>query len=213
MRATRRSGALVARLAALVLILPSLGARPEAEVILQNEPPEVVRRLEAEGSIVLEEVGGSGPDSFIVALVLFERSRDRVVELLKQSDRQSEYRPEVRGVRTIERFDDGRIDEQRLRILFRTLVYRLRYREDRVASRFTWKLDETFDNDVARMEGFWEFYQFEAEPERTLGRFGSNVDVGRAVPRFVQNGLSRRTVLRYIKNIRQWIDSDGEWRP
>jgi len=33
------------------------------------------------------------------------------------------------------------------------------------------------------------------------------------VPRFVQSGMSRKTVLRYVQNVQRWIDSDGRWRP
>jgi len=37
--------------------------------------------------------------------------------------------------------------------------------------------------------------------------------VGRAVPRMLQDALSRKTVLRTVENTRKWVDSDGRWRP
>jgi hypothetical protein len=84
-------------------------------------------------------------------------------------------------------------------------------RRDRATERLSWDLDPSFDNDLQRMQGFWELY--ELGEGRTLGRFGSTVDVGRAVPRMVQDALSRKTVLRTVENTRQWVDSDGRWRP
>ncbi len=203
----------VAQGVALVVLATAMGgARPSAESVLSGEPPELVSRLQDERVLVLEDVGES-EQSFIVAYVLFERSREHVVGLLRQASRQSEYRPELNKVRTIRTLPDGRIDEQELKILFRKLTYRLRYQDDPTSERITWELDPDFDNDLARMDGFWELYGFADSPQRTLGRFGSNVEVGAGVPKFVQKGMSRKTVLRYVRNFREWIDSDGEWRP
>jgi len=81
-------------------------------------------------------------------------------------------------------------------------------RDLRLGPRFPPPLDA-----IARMQGFWELHDFDHGSERTLGRFGSDVDVGSGVPRFVQNGMSRKTVLRYVQNVQRWIDSDGRWRP
>jgi hypothetical protein len=196
----------------VVLATLASGARPSAESVLANQPPELVARLQDELVLVLEDVAND-EQSFIVAYVLFERSRDEVVELLSQASRQSEYRPELKKVTTIRTSPEGRVDEQELKILFKKLTYRLRYRNDPETGRVTWALDPDFDNDLARMDGFWELYAFDAGESRTLGRFGSNVQIGGGVPKFVQKGMSRKTVLRYVRNFRQWIDSNGEWRP
>jgi hypothetical protein len=163
--------------------------------------------------LVLEDVD-KDRDSFVVAYVIFERSMQGVLALLRQASRQVEYRPELNSVETIRTFEGGRIDEQRIRILFTEFVYRLRYRNlVATESRLEWALDPDFDNDMRRVEGFWEFHPFEQNPDRTLARFGSNVAVGPAVPHFIQKHMTRKTVLRYIDNCRQWIDSDGTWRP
>lgn len=185
--------------------------RSSAESILAAEPPELVARLERQRTLLLEDVGGEGAESFIVAYVQFERSVDEVLALLRQAERQPEYRPELKSVRTVEILPDGRIDEQRMKILFSQFVYRLRYTDQREKGRLEWKLDETFDNDMETLEGFWEFYSF--ADGGTLARFGSNVNVGSGVPRFVQKGMSRKTVLTYVKNTQRWVDSGGTWRP
>lgn len=203
---------LLLRVAAALAATLLLGARPSAEAVLRDAPPGLAERLRAERVVVVEEGGGAGPESFIVALVLFDQPPARVAALLREAERQTEYRPELVGVRTVEEVAGGRIDEQRIRILFRELVYRLRY-EDDGDGRVTWSLAEGFENDLARMRGFWELHGFEQDPARTLGRFGSDVDVGRGVPEFVQKGMGRRTVVRYVENFRRWVDSGGAWRP
>ena len=209
----------VASLALGLACLPATGAGAEpgryrnAESVLAEGPPGLMSRVEEERVVVLEDVSASSPDSFVVAYVLFHRTRSQVLSLLRQGDRQTEYRPELTEVRTVASLPDGRIDEQQMKIAFKTFTYRLRYVEDTETGRISWGLDPDFDNDIARLDGFWDLYEFESRPDRTLGRFGSNADVGRGVPRFVKKGMSRKTVLRYVRNCREWIDSDGEWRP
>lgn len=190
-----------------------IGARPSAESVLEREPTALVDELSGEKIAVVQGGRGDGPESFVVAYVLFERSHSDVLQLLKQAARQPEYRPELKSVKTVERLPGGRVDEQVLKIVFRKLTYRLRYSEDPETGRLEWRLDPRFDNDLRRMEGFWELYAFAADPARTLGRFGSSVDVGQGVPKFIQRGMGRKTVLRYVRNCRQWIDSNGKWRP
>jgi hypothetical protein len=203
----------LAAVAALAVGARGSHARHTAESVLEREPPELVARLLKERLVVLEDVHGDGSESFIISYVIFERSRSEVVDLMKQAERQPEYRPELKSVKTVERFEGGRVDEQSMKIMFRKMVYRLRYQRDAETGRLEWKLDPSFDNDLRRLEGFWELYEFVETRERTLGRFGSRVDVGRSVPRFIQKGMSRKTVLRYVDNCRMWIDSDGKWRP
>jgi hypothetical protein len=209
----QRTNAWTSCLALIAASFSVVGARPSAESVLQREPPEVMDKLSGDKIAVVQDGRGDGPASFVVAYVLFERSRNDVLQLLKQASRQPEYRPELKSVETVERLQGGRVDEQLLRIVFREVRYRLRYSEDPETGRLEWQLDPRFDNSLRRMEGFWELYAFAAEPARTLGRFGSSVDVGQGVPKFIQRGMGRKTVLRYVRNCRQWIDSNGEWRP
>jgi hypothetical protein len=201
-------------LSALVCLLlgANFTADTPAETVIGGVPAPLAERLQQDGFVMVEDVGGSGPNSFLLALVQFDKPRERVRELLRQAERQPEYRPELVSAKTIQEIPEGRIDEQRLKILFVRLTYRLRYHDDPATRRITWTLDEDFDNDIARMDGFWELYQFEESPGMTLGRFGSTVDVGKGVPGFVQKGLSRKTVREYVENVRLWVDSDGAWR-
>ena len=199
----------MARLA-LLLLLPLLSGATAGESLLATEPAELVARLRGTGLVVLEDVAASGADSFVVAYVLFDRPRSRAMALVTDPSRQTEWRPDLTGVETLERLPDGRIDEVRMRILFRDLTYRVRYRRD-PNGRIEWKLDPRFENDLERFEGFWEF--FELPEGRTLGRFGTLVDAGALVPAFVQRDLTRRSVVQTLENCRLWVDSDGDWRP
>jgi hypothetical protein len=182
-----------------------------AESILAQAPPELVERLFEKKMLLVEVTKNEGEGTLFVAYVLFEQPRRRVVQLLTQPGRQKEYRPELRHLEVVETGPDTRVDEHRLKIMFTNVVYRLRVRRDRATERLSWHLDPSFDNDLRRMEGFWELH--EPGEDRTQGRFGAIVDVGRAVPRVLQDALSRKTVRRTVENTRKWVDSDGRWRP
>ncbi len=199
--------------AALLAAPPATAELRDAKQILASEPPELVERLFAEELLVLEDAS-KGRESFIIAYVIFEKPVAEIVDLLRQASRQTEYRPELDHVETVRVLEDGRIDEQRIRIMFTKLVYRVRYLDKAdTEGRLEWKLDPDFDNDLGNFEGFWELFPFAGDTSRTLARFGSNVNVGPMVPRFVQRGMSRKTVMTYLENCRKWINSGGEWRP
>lgn len=196
----------------LLLALALVGARADADAVLAGEPADVVARL-GEDRLVVLPAGGEEAGGYVLAYVVFERPREQVLALLSQAERQPEYRPEIESVRTVRRFENGRVDEQRIRIAFQPLVYRLVYTRHAETGRVSWALDPEFENDLRRMEGFWELYDFRRAPARTLGRFGSSVDVGPALPALVQRTLTRKTVLRYVDHTRRWVDSGGTWRP
>ena len=198
-------------LLAAVLAAALAEAEPSAEALLAAAPSGLRSKLESERVVVLDATSEPDLAGFVVALAIFSRPRRDVVELVSQSARQTEYRPELESVAVISDGANERVDEHRLRILFKEVVYRLRYQRDPQTDRIAWMLDPRFDNDLHRLDGFWEFYDLPGE--RTLGRFGSHVDVGPAFPDFVQKRLSRQTVIRTVENCRQWVDAHGEWRP
>lgn len=199
-------------LAPAALLLLAAAPEPSAEAVLAELPPERARRLREERVLVREETSGE-PGHFVTALALFERRREEVLRLLRAAERQTEYRPSLESVETVEELPDGRVVEQRMRLFFGEIVYRLRYRVEPERGRIEWRLAPGFDHDLRRLEGFWELHAFEEHPGRTLGRFGSSVDATAALPGFVQERLTRRSVRRYVGNLRRWVDSGGSWRP
>jgi len=47
---------------------------------------------------------------------------------------------------------------------------------------------------------------------RTLGRFATAVDVGDALPAFLQEAVTRRTLARTLERCRRWVNADGAMR-
>ncbi len=202
-----------ARLFALPLAagLCLAAAVPTGESVLSREPPELVKRLHDQGLVVLEDVANPDRASFVLAYVILAQPRERAIALVTDPQRQTEWRPDLSRVEIVETTAHGRLDEIHMRVMFRDLVYRVRYDRDPETDRIEWGLDPSFENDLDHLEGFWEFYQL--RDGGTLGRFGTRVDAGAAVPGFMQRDLTRRSVVRTMENCRKWVDSNGAWRP
>ncbi len=190
-----------------------LEAKQSAEGILAAQPRDVVDRLMSENILVLAEIQAKGPlrGGIISAYVLFDQPVDRVYRLLAQSTRQSEFRPELTRIETVETGPHGQVDEQQLKILFQHYVFRIAYQLFPEQRRIEWNLDERFDNDLARLTGFWALYAM--ADGRTLGRSGTSVDVGPAVPAVLQDWITRKNVPETMRRVRMWVNSGGSYRP
>jgi hypothetical protein len=184
--------------------------RPDsAQALLEAQPAERRDALLEERLVLLPSDGL--PEGQVEALVLFAQPADRVWTLLLARERQREYRPELTSLAVIEESDDGVVEEQHLKIAFLSVGYRLRDRFDVGKRTITWELDPSFESTLEHVSGYWELHPLDAE--RTLARFGTKVSVSAAVPGFLQNGITRKNVPESLENTRQWVDSDGRWRP
>jgi hypothetical protein len=210
-RAVRRAAV------ALVLALPAASQGPApaqtAAAILASHPPTLVARLMREKVVIVGngETKGGAPGAMLTALVIFEQPRDRALRLLAQTARQSEYRPELKRVETVERDENTTVDEHRMRIMLMQIDYRVRTRYDLEHGRISWKIDPDFENDLEDLEGSWELYAL-AE-KRTLGRFGTRVSIGPALPIWVQEYATRQNLPQTMERMRRWVDSNGTYRP
>ena len=67
------------------------------------------------------------------------------------------------------------------------------------------------ENDLRDVSGFWQLYDL--DETHTLARFGTRVDVGPALPGFLQDYATRKNVPQTMDHVRRWVDSNGTWRP
>lgn len=203
-------------LLALVLTgaVSGAGERPvTAAEILAAQSPELRAQLETQGVVMLQEFGADGEvyGGMIHALVMFERPRNEVLRMLIQSPRQTEFRPELKRADLVEEYASGHVIDYEMRMMFMKVVYRARHGWDFETGHVWWSLDPDADNDMAVLEGRWEL--FAHGPERTLARFGTRIDVGPALPAFLQDFATRKKLPEAMKNVRLWIDSGGTFRP
>ncbi len=106
---------------------------------------------------------------------------------------------------------DGPVDQHRMSIMFMEITYRLQYRFDPLRRHIHWELDPEFENAVERVSGSWELQDL--DEDRTLARFRTSVRVGRGLPNWIEEGVTRRNIPETLEHCRQWINSGGRWRP
>ena len=141
------------------------------------------------------------------ALVIFDLPTDRVLQLLAQTERQREYRRDLRDVRSIEHSKHVTIDQHRMRVMFVPVEYRVRYQFDYEHDRMSWRLDPAFDGSLDELEGFWELHAF--GEGRTLAHFGTSVRVSKALPRFIQDLATRKKLPRDLQDTREWVNASA----
>jgi len=180
-----------------------------AQALLDGLPKDLVEELMEERMVLLKT--DASQKDLVQALVLFSQPPERAWELLIQRERQKEYRPELTDISIVSRTETGLVEEQHLRIAFLSVGYRLDDRLDPETRTLTWQLDPSFESPLEHVSGYWELHPLDGG--RTLARFGTRVNVSSAVPGFLQNGITRKNVPETLDNTRQWIDSDGRWRP
>jgi hypothetical protein len=145
------------------------------------------------------------------AFVLFERPRGEVLRMLAATPRQMEYRPELARLEVIEANEAGDLAEYRVRFMLTTLSYRARHGWNLEQGRVWWRLDPEYPNDLAVLDGLWEVAPIDAR--RTLGRFTTRIDLGPALPAFLQDFATREKLPDSMEQVRRWVDSGGTWRP
>jgi hypothetical protein len=180
-----------------------------AQALLDSQPDELVEELMQQRRVLMKAEGGDA--GLVEALVLFAKPPEEVWPLLIQRERQKEYRPELTAVEIVQREENGLVEEQHLKIAFLKVGYRLNDRFDPVTHTLTFVLDPSYDSPLEHVSGYWELHALDGG--RTLARFGTRVSVSKAVPGFLQNGITRKNVPETLENTRKWVDSGGQWRP
>lgn len=138
------------------------------------------------------------------AVVIFDGPPAAVFALLTQTERQGEFMSGLRRSIPISRAPGDHIDRHDIRILFTHLTYHVRHFWDEGALRIWWDLAPGLPNDLRRMTGYWELYPL--DDDRSLGFYGTSVDVGALVPARMQRTLTERSMRTAVTHIREWVD-------
>ena len=140
--------------------------------------------------------------------VIFEQPVSRAFQLLAQTSRQKEYRPELDAIETVEcarRRQRGRAPPARSCSSTSATVFAIASTPRGGASAGSSR--PGFENDLERVDGSWELYAL--EDGRTLGVFGTVVEVGAGMPAFLQDYVTRKNLPRTLERCRRWVDGDG----
>lgn len=214
----RAALSLLAALHCGLALAGAAGAQPVSSplqaISFERIPDTLLAELERERVLLAEDASAaSNGDRACTAqaYVLFERPRAEVLRLLAATPRQAEYRPELSRIEVIEASEAGDLAEYQVRFMLTTLSYRARHGWDLERGRVWYALDPEYDNDLAVLEGLWELVPVGAS--RTLGRFSTRIDVGPALPAFLQDFATEKKLPDSMDQLRRWVDSGGRWRP
>lgn len=138
------------------------------------------------------------------ALAVFDHAPETVFALLLQTERQAEFLPQVSDLRAVSRPPGPHVDRHEVSILFKRIVYHVEQDSSRAERRIWWQLSPAHENDIRALEGFWELHPLDGG--RTLGVYGTRVDVGPVLPQRVQARLTRNNLQDAIRALRAWVD-------
>ena len=196
-----------------VLSAPPPGAptdkHPEA---YQGLSQQDLAKLNKGEIVILKDIGHEESTSkgFIKAAMIVNQPIDKVYSLMAQDWRQAEYVPYLEKMFVVQKFPDGNLDEEELKILIVTLHFRVRWYHEPQKFAFHWNLDPDFKNDLKRLEGFWKFYYL--DDNRTLCRYGTVSETGFGIPKSVQDFLTRKDLPKALEAQKLWLESGGNYR-
>jgi hypothetical protein len=131
--------------------------------------------------------------------------------MLIQTHRQDEFLPSLRKVESIERSAAHSVDRHEMKILFTKLRYHVRNQWSVDDWMIWWSLDPERESDIVALDGYWHLYPLGGG--RTLAIYASRVNVGSLIPKSVQKRLGRQKLSQSLDYFRQWVNSDGSYRP
>lgn len=198
-------------LASAVTVAKFDGESPGAEY-LRKLPPEERKELDQKGQVLLEDDQStdSGFGGYIRAVAIFHQSKKRVFELMAAPDMQSLFMPHVVSSVPLQRPTNGQLTEFTLKIMLSHFKFHTMHWFYPEVSRLEWWLDTSQKNDISGQEGYWQL--FELTPDTTVGEYGTKIDTGIHVPRWLQNIFARGDIPDALTAFRKYMDSNGAWR-
>jgi hypothetical protein len=205
---------------------PPKGSSPQASAVsvarydgespgaayLRALPPEERKTLDKEGQVLLEDDKStdSGFGGYIRAVAIFHQSKKRVFELMAAPDQQSLFMPHVVSSVPMQKPANGQLTEFTLKVMLSHYRFHTMHWFYPETSRLEWWLDTSQKNDIAGQEGYWQL--FELTPDTTVGEYGTKIDTGIHVPKWLQNIFARGDIPDALKAFRKYMDSNGTWR-
>jgi hypothetical protein len=178
-----------------------------AEEWLDTVPSEVAQRLNRKGFAFPEQSAIDKCPGMVPALVIFDAPPERVFGLLIQTERHGEFMKSLESVAPVSRRPEDHVDRHEMKILFKRISYHVRHGWSSEDRRIWWDLSPSHPNDLRSIMGFWELHPLGAE--RSLGLYGTRVDVGPIIPARLQESLTRKNLRTAVENVRRWVEREG----
>lgn len=179
---------------------------------LRELKPELKAQIDKEGQSLLgEEKGADGSyGGYIRAVAIFHQSKKRVFELMTDTATQALYLPHIVNAIVAAKPTNGELTQFALKFLWSDVKFRVQHWFYPEMSRSEWNLDTSVPHDIKAQEGYWQLYELDANT--TVGEYGTKVETGMAVPKFIQDMFARGDIPKALTAFRKYMDSNGKYR-
>ena len=207
----RKSLILICSAALAVLILvsgvfasPNFVPVPDISKFLT---PENIQKLEA-GQVVKENImkkAADGSDSGRgIALILVNASKDKIMNELKRYETYPQWMPNTKKTKVIERTATSSVVEFELGILGAQINYTVIHKINKENGTIQWRMDDNKPkNNVKDSVGAWVL---KAHGDKTIVAYTVEVDTGVSVPKFIQNWLSNKSLIKVLKAVKGQVE-------
>jgi uncharacterized membrane protein len=187
----------------LALLAPVAGLTPlEVDAALRGQVPVRIEPFARPDG----KTAGRG-----IGAIAVERPLSEVWSTVARFEDKTEYMPRLKTVNILSQSPERLQVQMVVDASVTTAHYTLWFARDADAHLMSWKLDHSVkDNSIAEAEG--EYRLYEIEPNRTLLTYSSYVDTGRALPRFIQNYMAKRSIPDLLRAIKKRVESSGLYR-
>ncbi|MBC7365154.1 MAG: hypothetical protein H5U07_11555 [Candidatus Aminicenantes bacterium] len=140
--------------------------------------------------------------TIVSAAILFPRSVEKVWAVLSAPERQAEYLEEIDKLKIIEQVADYNRIEFLVRIMGQKMRYTVIHHFEPGEYFFCWELDRSVHNDLKELYGFWKLYSV---GDKTVGRYGSYIQLAFPVPDFIKNWLYKKNLRSSLKKVIDYV--------
>ncbi len=182
----------------------------EPSTSLPSFPEATLKAMREDGVALFSGQEAGAGTRYIKALVLFDASADETMKLLTQTARQVEYLPLLKRATVLEHQSHENVEKHEVKAGLFTVVYQMRHHWNMSTRQIWWCLNANADNDLKVARGYWRIYPLDST--QSIGEYGTHVDVGTAVPQFLQDFAVRKDVPKALNNQRLWVNSGGTFK-
>ncbi len=199
-------------LASPAVATAAAGAQTPGATYLASLSPDVQKKVQAEGQALMgeEKQDKDSYGGYIRAVAIFKQSKKRVFELMTDTAAQALYLPHLQSATVQARPANGELTEFVIKFLWQSVKIHVQHWFYPETSRSEWALDPTVPNDIKGQEGYWQL--FELGPGLTIGEYGTRVETGISVPKFIQDMFARADIPKALTAFRKYMDSNGTYR-
>jgi ribosome-associated toxin RatA of RatAB toxin-antitoxin module len=174
--------------------------------ILSHLTPEERKKL-GEGKVLVKKVvmreREEEATAEVMAMVMIPRSPEQVYHALFTFSRWPHFLPNLTAVKVLKTEGEELWLWHEVKVLFVSVEYTVIYRFDPQRGIARWTLDRTLPHDIEDTEGFWRI-----EPLKGKGAlliYKARVKVGRFVPQFVEDLLTRESLPKVVTGVKEEV--------